>query len=94
MFTYMNAIVRAAYKSGLLYTTSDRHEGFLVLSGEGTNSVGFVDGIRMILAEKQALGGFRKMKEFISACFCNGGSIETRMRKSSTGSISRSKRVR
>ena len=81
MFTYMNAIVRAAYKSGLLYTTSDRHEGFLVLSGEGTGSVGFVDGIRMILAEKQALGGFRKMKEFIGACFCDGGSIETRMRK-------------
>ena len=81
MFTYMNAIVRAAYKSGGFYTTSDRHEGFLVLSGEGTGSVGFVDGIRMVLAEKRALGGFRKMKEFISACFCDGGSIETRMRK-------------
>ena len=27
MFTYMNAIVRAAYKSGVLYTTSDQQEG-------------------------------------------------------------------
>ena len=81
MFTYMNAIVKAAYKSGVLYTTSDRHEGFLMLSGEGAGSIGFVDGIRMILAEKKALGGLGKMKEFISACFCEGGSIETRMRK-------------
>ena len=81
MFTYMNAIVKAAYKSGVLYTTSDRHEGFLMLSGEGAGSIGFMDGIRMILAEKKALGGFGKMKEFISACFCEGGSIETRMRK-------------
>jgi len=81
MFTYMNGIVQAAYKSGVLYTTSDRHEGFLMLSGDGVGSVGFMDGMRMILAEKQALGGFRKMKEFIGACFCDGGTIETRMSK-------------
>lgn len=81
MFLYMNPIVQAAYKSGMLYTTSDRHEGFLILSGEGAGSIGFMDGIRMILAEKRALGGFGKMKEFITACFCDGGSIETRMRK-------------
>ncbi len=81
MFTYMHGIVQAAYKSGVLYTTSDRHEGFLMLSGDGVGSVGFLDGMRMILAEKQALGGFRKMKEFIGACFCDSGTIETRMRK-------------
>lgn len=52
-----------------------------MLSGEGVGSVRFMDGIRMIIAEKQALGGFGKMKEFISACFCDGGSIEIRMRK-------------
>jgi hypothetical protein len=34
MFVYMNAITQAAYNSGLLYTTSDRHEGYLMLSGE------------------------------------------------------------
>ena len=39
MFTYMNAIVRAAYKSGVLYTTSDRQEGYLMLSGEGNEHV-------------------------------------------------------
>ncbi len=33
MFTYMNAIVRAAYKSGVLYTTSDQQEGYLMSSG-------------------------------------------------------------
>ena len=32
MFIYMNAIVSAAYKSGLLYTTSDKHEGYLMMS--------------------------------------------------------------
>ncbi len=35
MFTYIHAIVRAAYRSGVLYTTSKRREGYLMLSGEG-----------------------------------------------------------
>jgi len=81
MFIYMNAIVQAAYKSGLLYTTSDRHEGYLMLSGEGFGSVGIVSGIKMISAEKKALGGFRNMKAFIQACFSEGSTIETRMKK-------------
>ena len=81
MFTYMNAITQAAYKSGLLYTTSDDHEGYLMLSGEGAGSVRFLDGIKMIMAEKKALGGFSNMKAFIKACFAEGNTIETRMRK-------------
>ena len=81
MFVYMNAITQAAYNSGLLYTTSDKHEGYLMLSGEGAGSVKFFDGIRMILAEKKALGGSSNMKAFIKACFAEGNTIETRMRK-------------
>ncbi len=82
MFIYINGIVQAACKAGVLYTTSDRNEGYLMLSGEGAGgSIGFVDGLKMIAAEKKALGGFRNMKQFISACFCEGGTIETRMRK-------------
>ena len=81
MFTYMNAITQAAYNSGLLYTTSDRHEGYLMLSGEGAGAVRFFDGIKMIMAEKKALGGFSNMKEFIKACFAEGNTIETRMKK-------------
>lgn len=81
MYIYIGAIVKAAYKSGLLYATSEQREGFLILSGEGVGSIGFVDGMKMIFAEKKALGGFGKMKDFVSACFCEGGSIETRMKK-------------
>ena len=82
MFIYINAIVQAACKSGVLYTTSERQEGYLMLSGEGAGGkIGFVDGIKMIAAEKNALGGFGNMKTFINACFCDGGTIETRMRK-------------
>ena len=81
MFVYMNAIIQAAYNSGLLYTTSDRHEGYLMLSGEGAGSVRFFDGIKMIMAEKKALGGFSNMKSFIKACFAEGNTIETRMKK-------------
>ena len=82
MFTYINGIVQAAYKAGVLYTTSDRGEGYLMLSGEGAGgNIGFIDGMKMIAAEKKALGGFGNMKQFISACFCDGGTIETRMRK-------------
>ncbi len=81
MITYMNAITQAAYNSGLLYTTSDDHEGYLMLSGEGAGSVRFFDGIKMIMAEKKALGGFSNMKAFIKACFAEGNTIETRMRK-------------
>ena len=82
MFIYIDAIVRAAYKSGVLYATSQRQEGYLMLSGEGAGGrIGFVDGMRMIAAEKKALGGFGNMKRFINACFCDGGTIETRMRR-------------
>ena len=81
MYIYIGAIIRAAYKSGLLYTTSENREGYLILSGEGVGTIGFVDGIKMILAEKKALGGLKKMKSFVSACICEGGSIETRMKK-------------
>ena len=82
MFTYIHGIVQAAYRSGVLYTTSDRQEGYLMLSGEGAGgAIGFSDGMRMIAAEKKALGGFRNMKRFIDACFSDGGTIETRMRK-------------
>ena len=82
MFIYIDAIVQAAYKSGVLYATSQRQEGFLMLSGKGAGGrIGFVDGMRMIAAEKKALGGFGNMKKFINACFCDGRTIETRMRK-------------
>ena len=78
----MRMASREAYKAGVLYTTSERNEGYLMLSGEGAGgSIGFVEGLKMIAAEKKALGGFRNMKRFISACFCDGGTIETRMRK-------------
>ena len=66
----------------MLYTTSDRREGYLMLSGEGAGgAIGFLDGMKMIAAEKKALGGFWNMKRFIDACFSGGGTIETRMRK-------------
>ena len=81
MFTYMNAIVQAAYKSGMLYTTSDNQEGYLMLSGEGVGRVGFFDGMKMIMAEKKALGGFKNMKSFIKACFSEGNTSEMRMNK-------------
>ena len=52
-----------------------------MLSGEGFGSVGIVSGLKMISAEKKALGGFRNMKAFIKACFAEGSTIETRMKK-------------
>ena len=73
--------LRKAGWSGLLYTTSQRQEGYLILSGEGIGTIGFIDGMKMIFAEKKALGGFKRMKDFVSSCFSGGGTIETRMRK-------------
>ena len=82
MFIYIDAIVQAAYKAGVLYTTSEYQEGYMMLSGEGAGGrIGIVDGLKMIAAEKKALGGFGNMKKFISACFSDGGTIETRMQK-------------
>jgi len=51
-------------------TTSDKHEGYLMLSGEGAGRVKFFDGIKMVAAEKKALGGLSNMKAFIKACLC------------------------
>lgn len=87
MFTYIHAIVKAAYSCGLLYTTSEKQEGYLFLAGEGIGSVGLVDGMGMILAEKKALGGWKNMKAFVSESFSDGGTIETRMKKAKRGFI-------
>lgn len=81
MFVYINAIVYAAYKSGLLYATSENREGYMFIAGDGIGSIGFVPGMKMIFAEKKALGGFKNLKKFVSASFSDGNSIETRMRK-------------
>ena len=81
MHTYIDAIVQASYKSGLLYTTSEKQEGFLIMSGDGVGSIGFADGMKMILAEKRVLGGLKRMMAFIRACFAEGNTIETRMRR-------------
>jgi len=81
MHTYMEAIIKASYNSGLLYATSERQEGYMVMTGSGMGAIKFFDGIKMIIAEAKALGGVGKMREFISACFAEGNSIETRMRK-------------
>ena len=64
-----------------MYTTSDKHEGYLVMSGTGFGKIGLLDGLMMIAAEKKALGGFKNMKSFIKTCFSEGGTIETRMKK-------------
>jgi len=87
MYIYIRGIVIAAHNSGLLYTTSEKREGFMILSGESVGTVGFIDGMKMIFAEKKALGGFKKMKEFVSSCFSDGNSIETRMKKNKRKSI-------
>lgn len=81
MFTYIRAIITAAYKSGLLYTTSEKREGYLFIAGEGIGSIGLIQGLKMISAEKKALCGWKNMKRFIGDCFSDGGSIETRMKK-------------
>ena len=81
MYIYMKAIVTAAYRCNMLYTTSESQEGYLFLSGKDMGQISFCQGMKMISAEKKALGGFRNMNSFIKACFSEGGTIETRMRK-------------
>ncbi|MCR5763490.1 MAG: GNAT family N-acetyltransferase [Treponema sp.] len=81
MFTYINGITAAACKSGLLYTTSMNREGYVFIAGEGIGSIEFFDGLKMISSEKKALGGWKNLNAFVSACFSDGKSIETRMKK-------------
>lgn len=81
MYIYIRAIVEAASKSGILYTTSDRQEGYLIYNYSKEQSFKFVEGIKMILAEKKALGGFMNMMEFIKCCWAGGGSLESKYMK-------------
>jgi len=87
MYIYMSAITRAAYKAGLLYSTSEKNEGFLILSGKEMGTIKFWDGIKMINAEKKALGGIKNLVAFIKLCFSDGGTIETRMKKANRSFI-------
>lgn len=58
MHNYIGAIVKAAYNSGLMYATSPKREGYLFLTGDGVGTIRFMDGMKMIVAEKKALGSF------------------------------------
>lgn len=81
MLTYINGIIRAGYRGGLLYATSEKREGYLMMTSSKGDTIRFPDGIRMILAMKTALGGWKKQIEFTRAFLRNGGTFELRMRK-------------
>jgi len=81
MYIYIRAIVEAAARSGILYTTSDKQEGYLIYNCSKGARFNFIEGLKMIHAEKKALGGFRKMKEFIKCCWAEGGSLESKYMK-------------
>ena len=58
----------AKIKSKCYGGTYDKATGSVPRTGAG-GRIGFVDGMKMIAAEKNALGGFGNMKRFINACF-------------------------
>ena len=81
MNAYMKALVRAGIASGTFYATSERGEGYILL----TDSFGSHPGARalagMLREIKDALGGWKQAAAFFKAATGGGETLEARMKK-------------
>lgn len=81
MFRYMRAIFIAGIKSGTVYSTSERGEGYLILSGSKYERVKTSAVIVMLKDIVKALGGFRNAVHFFKEINSGGIPLEDKLKK-------------
>lgn len=81
MFRYMKAILVAGMKSGTLYSTSERGEGYIMLSGSKWEKMKFGPAIVMLKDMIKALGGFQSAWKFLEDFKAGGISLEDKLKK-------------
>ena len=81
MFQYMKAIFVAGMKSGTLYSTSERGEGYIMLSGSKWEKMKIGPAIVMLKDMIKALGGFQSAWKFLKDIKVGGIPLDDKLKK-------------
>lgn len=81
MFQYMKAIFVAGVKSGIVYTTSECGEGYIMLCGTKWEKMKLGPAIVMLRDIIKALGGFRNALQFLNNIKVGGISLDDKFKK-------------
>ena len=81
MTQYMKVFVVAGMKSGTLYATSERGEGYIMLMGSKWEKMKLGAAIGMLKDMINALGGFKKSLEFLNTIKKGGVALDDKLKK-------------
>ncbi len=81
MTQYMKVFVVAGMKSGTLYATSERGEGYILLMGSKWEKMKLGAAIGMLKDMLKALGGFKKSLEFLNTIKKGGVALDDKLKK-------------
>ena len=81
MIKYMTVFVVAGAKSGTLYATSERGEGYILLTGSKCEKMKIGAAIGMLFGLIDALGGIKKSLEFLKNIQKGGMALDDKMKK-------------
>ena len=81
MNAYMKALVRAGIASGTFYATSERGEGYILLTDSFGGHPDAKTLAKMFGEIKDALGGWKRAAAFFKAAAGGGETLETKMKK-------------
>lgn len=81
MFRYMKAIFGAGLKSGTVYATSERGEGYILLNGSKQEKVKIGPSLIMVKDIIKALGGVRNAMQFMKEIKIGGIPLDDKLKK-------------
>ena len=81
MAQYMKVFVVAGMKSGTLYATSERGEGYIMLMGSKWERMKLGAAIGMLKDMIKALGDFKKSLEFLNTIKKGGVALDDKLKK-------------
>lgn len=80
MYRHMKACFVAGYESGCLYTTSERGEGYIIVTYKG-HDITLRNKLKLVLDVIRNLGGLHKGIEFVKEISSGGKSYEDEFKK-------------
>lgn len=81
MIKYMTVFVVAGVKSGTLYATGERGEGYVLLTGSKCEKMKISASFGMLFGLIDALGGIRKSLKFLKTIQKGGAALDDKLRK-------------
>lgn len=81
MVQYMQAIFTAGVKSGMVYSVSERGEGYILISSTRGDRMKLLPALGMLRGMCRALGGFRNLRWFWNESKRGGSSLEEKMKR-------------